>query len=295
MKKDIDIVFVILHYMTDGDTIECIESIKRFIDTANYRIVVVDNASGNGSFDRLQNSYLKAEKIVLIENQENLGFARGLNVGIAYARSNWNTRFIAAINNDTMLLKNAFWEIIQRKFEQYHFAVMGPMIMTKDGRLNVNPIRNTIRSKKEVKSSINRYKRIMGLCQCHLYFIYRYINALKNKNDQKKISKVHLSEQLDYKLHGSFWIFSELYFAKFNEIDPATFLYGEEDILYLHLMKNGLHTLYCPEIKIYHKEDAATNELLPKNTDRIRFVSTHCIQSLETYIRIFESYEQGKI
>ena len=110
-----DIVFVILHYKTDRDTIECVESIRSKIDTAGYRIVIVDNASANGSYEALQKEYSGADDIALISNSENLGFARGLNVGIDYARKHFDPDFIALINNDTQLISKNITETINQK------------------------------------------------------------------------------------------------------------------------------------------------------------------------------------
>ena len=47
-------VFVILHYKTEKDTIECIESIKK-LSYKNIEIVIVDNGSQNGTGENLKN------------------------------------------------------------------------------------------------------------------------------------------------------------------------------------------------------------------------------------------------
>ena len=49
-----DIAFAILHYMTDEDTIACINSIVDKVDTDDYMIIVVDNASNIGSVERIK-------------------------------------------------------------------------------------------------------------------------------------------------------------------------------------------------------------------------------------------------
>ena len=75
--------------------------------------------------------------------------------------------------------------------------------------------------------------------------IYSFFQR-KRKNDNKSNVNVSIEEQINYKLHGAFWIFSPNYFEKFECLDESTFLYGEEDILFLHLRKNNLLTLYIP-------------------------------------------------
>ena len=48
-NNEYSIGFVILHYNTMKETADCAESVKKKIDTPNYHIVIVDNASPNGT------------------------------------------------------------------------------------------------------------------------------------------------------------------------------------------------------------------------------------------------------
>ena len=284
-----NIVFVILHYKTHEDTIQCVESIVDKIDTDDYKIVIVDNASNNGSNEELVQHYRMHDRITIIQNNSNLGMARGLNVGIRYALEHLNPRFIAAINNDTCLLDSDFYKVLNRKFEQYHFAVLGPMIITRDGYCNVNPIRNTVRGRDEIKKSIARYQKLIRLCNLNLIGLYKFLSSIKKK---KAIDKTcHLEDRLDFKLHGSFWVFSSTYFEYFDGLDDSTFLYGEEDILYLHIIKNGLHTLYTPDIKIFHKEDSSTNKVYATKKEKVKFISENAIKSLNIYLALLDKYD----
>jgi len=284
-----NIVFVILHYKTADDTIECVESIKEKIDTQLYHIVIVDNASNNGSLDVIRKAYFNDNSITVVANSKNLGFARGLNEGIRFARTHFMSEFIAAINNDTVLISRDFYYVLKENYKKYNFAVAGPMMLTKDGKCHVNPIRNSIRKPEEVLASIDRYKRIMCLAKLNLLPLYNKLMKIR-KTKVKMDSQVWTQAQIDYKLHGAFWIFSDKYFEKFDGLDDSTFLYGEEDILYLHVIMNDLQTLYIPELAIYHKEDASTNEALPNAKAKTLFVSEKCIESLKIYLEIYSKY-----
>ena len=76
-----DVVFVILHYMAIDVTMKSVEYITENIDTNQYHIVIVDNASGNGSGEELKAFYLDRGDVTVLINEENLGFAKGNNVG----------------------------------------------------------------------------------------------------------------------------------------------------------------------------------------------------------------------
>lgn len=281
-----DIVFVILHYKTYKDTVECVGSIQKKVDTDKYHIVIIDNASSNGSLEELQTYYRDEKKITIISNHQNMGFARGLNIGIRYARKKYEPQYIAAINNDILLLNDDIVFKLNEKMQKYQFTVCGPMIITRDGKCSTNPMGDTITSKEEVDRRINHYKNIIKVCKFGAYSIYKSLKKRHHCNP----SMDYLEDKVDYKLHGSFLVFSELFFQDFNGLDESTFLYAEEDILYLHLIKNGHRTLYTPDIRVYHKEDSATNEAIPDDVKKMRFVSDNCIRSLQVYLRLLDEY-----
>lgn len=108
LKKDTNITvnnvsFIILSYNTLEYTKICIDSIHENTPASCREIIVVDNASTDGSVEwlRMQND------IILQENKENSGFPKGCNEGIALA-SKENDIYL--LNNDTLLPPNAlFW------------------------------------------------------------------------------------------------------------------------------------------------------------------------------------------
>lgn len=95
--------FIILSYNLLEFTSNCIESIRMMVPESAREIVVVDNASEDGSVEWLR----EQEDIVLVENTENTGFPKGCNIGIEAADCE-NDIFL--LNNDTLMVDNAlFW------------------------------------------------------------------------------------------------------------------------------------------------------------------------------------------
>ena len=78
------IVYLILHYLTYDETIKCVDSIKSYNKNNDYEIVIVDNGSNNRTGERLLNDYKKEKNVHIIISKENLGFARGNNLGFKY-------------------------------------------------------------------------------------------------------------------------------------------------------------------------------------------------------------------
>lgn len=95
--------FVILSYNLLEYTQGCIESIRMMVPERVREIIVVDNASEDGSVEWLR----EQKDVVLVENSENTGFPKGCNIGIEAADSE-NDIFL--LNNDTLMVDNAlFW------------------------------------------------------------------------------------------------------------------------------------------------------------------------------------------
>jgi len=92
------VAIIILNWNGLEDTIECLGSLKK-ITYPNYDIILVDNASIDGSAQRLADEF---PKVMLIVNEENLGFAAGCNVGIKRAVQR-NADYILLLNNDTLV------------------------------------------------------------------------------------------------------------------------------------------------------------------------------------------------
>lgn len=95
--------FVILSYNLLDYTKQCIESIRANVPETSREIIVVDNASGDGSVEWLR----EQSDIVLVENKVNKGFPMGCNQGIGAASPDAD---IFLLNNDTIVPKNSlFW------------------------------------------------------------------------------------------------------------------------------------------------------------------------------------------
>ena len=190
------IVFVILHYLAIDETYKSVDSIEKKIDTDMYKIVIVDNASPDKSGALLKEHYKNDDHVEVLLNQENLGFARGNNVGFRYAEKTWNPSYIVLMNNDVYLLDDDFLEKVEKEYKRSQFAVLGPMILSADGRCDINPIRTNAMSKQEVEHDIQEYKIKSVVYKYHLEKIkniYRKIKPLKKKK------KKEITEEKIYK------------------------------------------------------------------------------------------------
>jgi len=73
-------------------------------------------------------------------------------------------------------------------------------------------------------------------------------------------------------LHGCFLIFTKKYIEMFNGLNPDTYMYLEEQILYARSMINGLKIAYDPKLKVVHLEGISTDAaMIQKEASKRRF------------------------
>lgn len=288
MKK---IGIVILHYKNVNDTIECVDSIISNLAYNLYNIIIVDNASNDGSFSILERRYKKNEKIFLVMNKKNLGYAEGNNVGYRYARNVLTANYIIILNNDTILEQATFVDEIIKIDKDEKFGVLGPDIISLKGG-HQNPLREKPLDLLEVKKMIKVSK---------LRYLYTYFKFLPGVNHFKTkaygtlgiLEKAEVSERVNKSivLHGACLIFSESYLKYFeNAFFSETFLYAEEDILQLICEKNEFKMIYSDKLKIKHKEDGSIENIFTKNRKKERFVLKYRIKSLKIFYRLCKEY-----
>lgn len=95
------IAVILLNWNTCDDTIECINSLKNGSISPEL-IIVVDNNSSDDSVEILRSKF---KDIIVLANDQNLGFAEGNNVGINYA-IHLGYDFLWILNNDTIIDSN---------------------------------------------------------------------------------------------------------------------------------------------------------------------------------------------
>lgn len=271
--------FVILHYRTSNDTIECIKSIQKL--EGDYKIVIVDNASQNGSIERVEALFANNDEIVIIKNTKNLGFAAGNNIGYAYARTQIKANMIAVLNNDIVIKQKDF---INRIFELYRnsqFHIAGPDIVSLVDGHHQSPVVEKINSISKANKELFKYRILRIINKIGLY-------ELMTRQPKKELNRISVADPMRYQenviLHGSFVIFSPLYVSEEEcAFRPDTFMYMEEPILYEYCMLKNYKTVFDPSIVIYHKEDSSTNSLYNAAYAKREFVFKNMIRSLKIY------------
>jgi len=126
---------VILTWNALAYTQRCLEELWSITEHPQWRIVVVDNGSTDGSVDWLRTAAAKAEsRMTLLENPTNLGFTKGVNIGLAACRPDED---VVLMNNDIVVVDPAW---LSKLAEVAHGhprgGVVGTRLVDGDARIN---------------------------------------------------------------------------------------------------------------------------------------------------------------
>jgi GT2 family glycosyltransferase len=122
-----DVAIVIVSYNTKNDLENCLQSLHDHPPRATHEIVVVDNASRDGSVDAVRARW---PAVTVVPLNSNVGFASANNVGIRQTQS----EMILLLNSDTIVPAGAIDRLIAAMHELPGASVVGPKIVDGSGQ-----------------------------------------------------------------------------------------------------------------------------------------------------------------
>lgn len=283
------IAFVILHYQALDETLDCIETIKNKV-SSNKKIIIVDNASPNGSGNKLLDYFKDDSEVEVLISSENIGFARGNNLGYERAKD-FKPSYIVVMNNDVFLTQDNFLELVEDSYKKYHFDVLGPDIFSTKTSLHQNPQSERNYTFSELKKT---YKKLVFKNKFKFLLKIKYF--FRSTSDDSEIQRIDYENvQFGKPLHGAAYIFSEKFIKNHNEcFFPDTFMYFESYILHYSAMKEKQIFVYDPTIKVIHHEDVSTNQSYKGLYKKVVFVNKCLLESCRIFLDIMKEDEDKK-
>ena len=289
MRKKYDLVFEILHYLAYEATIMSVRYIQKNIDTDSYHIVITDNASPDGSGEKIKIKYKDDPRVTVIQNSSNAGFTRGNNFGIAYIRENFDFDFLAVMNNDVMLADTKLTEKLNLYMDRYGFAVAGPNIIDKYG-VSSNPITDKLPDRNAMVKRMNYEKKKQKWDSAGLLVPYRYflemIETFKKLLGRDRPREYRIDPCVGCVLHGSIWFFSNIYFEHYAGLADKKYMYYEEETLQLLIDHKNLVSLYIPDVIVLHLHGMATRQVHKKKSEMIR--SKIFYEPIREYLELYD-------
>ena len=187
------VYIIVLNYKTLEETISCVNAIKK-INYDNYKLLVIDNNSQDGSYEKLS-QYLPAQEFHSLK--KNIGYAGGNNYGIQIALKG-NADYILILNPDVIISSESLYDYINIMQNNKNIGALNPIQLSLEG----GPLDQNFRSR--VLSGLNEDEVVAALSDYQLIEVDRLFGA-----------SILLSRSAILKVGG----FDPLYFAYYEEED----------------------------------------------------------------------------
>ena len=220
MKQERKIFVVIVNYNGGKDLSQCLKSVYASY-YKNFEVVVVDNASNDGSIEEVRPHFSRVHYIM---NGKNSGFATGANLGIRFALEKM-ADLVFLLNNDAVIDPDTLTSL-SREEKKYGPGIFSPRIVS----FNEKPWFSSGKI---------------------LWWRMRAVHQEKKKN----ISQTHKSEYVP----GCAMLVSKEVFQKTGLFDEKFFLYYEDVDLCVRARREGYLSYVCSDRVIQHKENSEIN------------------------------------
>jgi len=233
------IIFIIANWNRKALLSRCLDSISAYI-SVSHKIIIVDNASSDGSQDMVRKKY---PYVFLIENSENLGYSRANNLALKKIREDKiYADYVIFLNNDVLFKDNSLEQLIDY--------------------LNIKPeyiaaIPTVFKSNIDFQTGIGGYE--LSLSSAFVYFFFLSILFPRIFKGfyfhQKYFRKKELIVELDW-ISGVCFVVRNQAFENISGF-PETFFMYAEDVAFSKSIKALGKIVYFPRAQVYHiKEDS---------------------------------------
>ncbi|MBC8175027.1 MAG: glycosyltransferase [Candidatus Marinimicrobia bacterium] len=221
---------IIVNYNVKDYLTSCISSIQNSVLNQDMEIIVVDNASFDGSIPLIQDQF---PDVIVIANEKNEGFAKGINRGV----QNASGEYLLILNPDTILQENTLQVFIDYMETHQEVGICGPKILNADGTLQIS-------CKRSFPTPWVALPKILGL------------NKLFPKSQWAgKYNLTYLNEDEIHRVEaisGSCMFIRRDVFDKVGYFDEDFFMFGEDLDFCFRTIENGYKIHYLPTTQIIH-------------------------------------------
>lgn len=222
------ISIVILTYNSSRFILPLIKSIfdQQKKSKSEIEIIIVDNNSTDNTLNEVKKF---GSKLILIENKENLGFARGINIGANKAKG----EYLLFINPDTKFIKGSVEDLIPVFNSHKNVGIVGGKLVGENGKIE--------------KSA----GRIFGFWETILIAL-GLDEIFKVRSSPQEIQKVGF-------VSGGFMMVKKELFEKLNGFDENYFMYIEDMELCFRAKKYNYLTVFTPDVILNHEGHGSSN------------------------------------
>jgi len=242
---------VIVNYNVRDLVLKCLSTIIQFTEGVEYEIIVVDNASDDGSAAAIEHDFVaKYEFVSLIKNDTNLGFSKANNQGLANARG----QYVLFMNPDMEFMENSLKLLVDYAEGEERLGALGCQLRYPDNIRQPN-----------VKRFPTLVSQIFVLLKVHHFL--SFIPPVKQ----------YLGKDFDYRagaevdqIMGAFVFMSREVMKGIGGWNEDYYLSWEDVELCRTLKEKGWRVLYSPVTEVIHYESKSF-ETKPSFWKQVRF------------------------
>ncbi len=246
----LEVSIIIVNYNTKDLVIDCIRSVINNTKAISYEIILVDNASTDGSVENVKEIF---PSINIISSSVNLGFGRANNL----ASQNAKGEFLFFLNSDTILVEDSIsklYDFFISNENEIKIGALGCILVDKT--FQVNGFGGKFPTcKEEMKGLFRTMLLNMKLITSHRKQTY-------------PLNKEFF--EVDYVIGADLMMRSSL-FKKLNGFDPSFFMYYEETDLQKRMSLLNLKAFIYTKTRIIHLEDGS-GKLIKTYSNRKRII-----------------------
>lgn len=242
-----ELSIVILNYNTKDLTMGCIASLNKVKNESNFEIILCDNASTDGSVEAITQKY---PQVKIIENEANLGFAKGNNA----AKDAVYGKYVLFLNTDTLVSAGVFTKTLQYLKVNPEVGAITCKMVLSDGSLDRDARRSFPTPWVSFTHLILRIDRLFPKSKLFSKYWYGYIPD-------------NITHEIDV-IQGAFFLTYKKILDDVGWFSEDYFLDGEDIDLSWKIKEKGFKLIYYPEVSILHLKGATKgkNKKVQKST-----------------------------
>jgi GT2 family glycosyltransferase len=253
-----DIAYICTNFNNSAFTVSAVKSLRR-TQGHRVRIMVVDNASRPEEVDILRRLSAEDGDVELIANSENVGYFRGLNIGIYASRARYPDINWIVVGNNDLEFPADFCDKLERQTGIFRaHSVVSPDVVTLDGDHQNPHVVSEISTIREIFYDLYYTKYWLGMLIYKAAKIFPRFTR-RGDEDQWQIA------QPIYQGHGSCYLLTPKFFSQFEALWSPTFMMSEEIFLSLQLKKVGEQVFYSPNISVTHHWHGSLQNIPSRN------------------------------
>lgn len=229
---------IIVSWNVREDLLGCVLSIKENQPSCTFEVIIVDNASTDGTVDMIKKCFPEVE---LITNHDNRGFAAANNQAIELSQG----EYVLFLNPDTILYPKSLDILVKFMDSNEDVGVCGPKLLNPDG---------------STQDSVRCFPSFRGALHRHTAF--KFLGIFKGEYRKWLMNDFNNDKQIDVdQVMGAALMVRKSATEQVGVMDERFFMYYEEVDLCYRIKKAGWRIIYKPEAVITHIGGSSSGQI----------------------------------